>query len=162
MQRMKRYPDSGNRGFTLIEILVVLVLMALILGISVVFFANGLPGAKQKAAAGEIVATLKYAKHLAVATNEKQILLFDLDAGSYGIKGRRMRMIPEKTKLAIYESDINAKLITEGQYSMSYDATGLSQWDRIKLTRGDRVIQIKADPIRTALIAGDNEDDRHE
>jgi general secretion pathway protein H len=158
----KKYRDTGNSGFTLMEILVVLVLMALILGISVALFANNLPGAKQKAAAGEIVATLKYAKHLAVATNERQILLFDLDAGNYGIKGRRMRMIPEKTKLAIYESDINAKLITEGQYSISYDATGLSRWGRIELTRGDRIIQIKADPIRTALIAGDNEDDRHE
>lgn len=159
---MKRCQDYGDRGFTLIEILVVLVLMALILGISVALFSNALPSAKQKAAAGEIVATLKYAKHLAVATNERQLLLFDLDAGNYGIKGRRMRMIPEKTKLVIYESDINAKPITEGQYNISYDATGFSHWSRIRLTRGDRIIQIKADPIRTALIVDGGEDDRHE
>lgn len=159
---MKRHQISGNRGFTLIEILVVLVLMSLILGISVALFANTLSGAKHKAAAREIVATLKYAKHLAAARNERQIVQFDLDAGSYGIKGRPMRMIPEKIKLAIYESDINADPITEGQYSVSYDSAGSSHWGRIKLTRGDRTIQIKPDPIVTAWITDDKQDGRHE
>ncbi len=152
---MKRYRAFGNRGFTLMEILVVLVLMALILGISAALFGNALSGAKQKAAAREIVTALKYAKHLAVATNKRQVLLFDLDTGSYGIKGRRMKTIPEKTKLAIYESDINSRMITEGQYSISYDATGFSQWGWIRLTRDNKIIQIKPDPVRTALIAGD-------
>lgn len=159
---MKRYQAFGESGFTLMEILVVLVLMALILGISAALFGNTLSGAKRKAAAGEIVATLKYAKHLAVATNKIQVLLFDLDTGSYGIKGRRMNKIPEKTKLAIYESDVNARLITGGQYSISFDATGFSSWGGIRLSTGDRIIQIKPDPVRTALIVGDEKDDRHE
>ena len=154
MQLMKRYRNAGDRGFTLMEILVVLVLMALILGISTVLFGNTMSGAKQKAAAREIVTTLKYTKNLAAATNERQVLLFDLDAGRYGIKGRRMRIIPEKIKLAIYESDINTGVITAGQCSISYDATGGSQWGMIRLTRGDKVVQIKPDPIKTALIVG--------
>lgn len=162
MKRMKIYQHSQDRGFTLIEILVVLALMALILGISAVLLSNTLSGARQKAAAREIVATLKYAKHLAAARNESQIILFDLDAGNFGIKGRRMSRIPEKTKVAIYESDINAEPITRGQYSIACDANGIGQWSRIRLTRGDRMIQIKADPIQTALIANDQEDERHE
>lgn len=155
------YLERKNRGFTLIEILVVLVLMSLILGISAALLTNTLSGAKHKAAAREMVATLKYAKHLAAAKNEKQIIGFDLDAGNYWIKGRRVSRIPEKTKIAIYESDINAEPVTAGQYSLVCEATGVGQWSRIKLFRDDRVITIKADPISTALIV-DEEEDRHE
>jgi general secretion pathway protein H len=155
------YSERENRGFTLIEILVVMALMALILGISAALLTNTLSGAKHKAAAREMVATLKYAKHLAAAKNERQIIRFDLDAGSYGISGRRVSRLPEKTKIAIYESDINAEPVTAGQYSLVCEATGAGQWSRIKLFRDDRVIMIKSDPISTALIA-DEEDDRHE
>ncbi|HNS56246.1 MAG TPA: prepilin-type N-terminal cleavage/methylation domain-containing protein, partial [Smithellaceae bacterium] len=62
---MKKYQAFGESGFTLMEILVVLVLMTLILGISAALFGNTLSGAKRKAAAGEIVAELKYARNLA-------------------------------------------------------------------------------------------------
>ncbi len=162
MQQRERFRDSGERGFTLMEILVVMMLMSLILSISAALFSNTLPGAKQKAAAREIVATLRYAKHLAAAKNERQVLLFDLDARSYGIQGSAKKMIPEKTKLSIYESDINTAPVTQGQYTISYDSTGSDHWGRIKLSRGDRIIQIKADPIMTALITDDKHDDRHE
>lgn len=162
MRLTKKYRVFGNRGFTLLEILVVLLLMALILGISAALFGNTLSGAKRKAAAGEIVAALKYAKHLAVATNKRQELLFDLDTGSYGVKGRRIKKIPEKTRLAISEADVNARLVTHGQYSIFFDATGFSQWGSIRLSTGEKVIQIKPDPVRTALIAGNEKDDRYE
>jgi len=101
------------------------------------------------------VATLKYAKHLAAAANERRIVQFDLDTGSYGIKGRRTMMLPEKTKLTIYESDINAEPITQGQYSISFDSIDSGHWGRIRLATGDRIIQIKADPIQTAVITDD-------
>ncbi len=159
---MRRYRTFGQHGFTLMEILVVLVLMTLILGISAALFGNTLSGAKRKAAAGEIVAELKYAKNLAVTTNKRQELLFDLDAGSYGIKGRRMKKIPEETKLVIYESDVNPREITAGQYGISFDATGFSSWGWIRLATGGRIVQIKPDPVRTALIVGDEGESRHE
>ncbi|MDD4091629.1 MAG: prepilin-type N-terminal cleavage/methylation domain-containing protein [Smithellaceae bacterium] len=155
------YFERQNRGFTLIEILVVLVLMSLILGISAAMLTNALSGAKHKAAAREIVATLKYAKHLAAAKNEKQIVQFDLDDGNYGIKGRRVSRIPEKTKIAIYESDLNAEPLTAGKYNLACEATGVGQWSRIGLFRDNQVIIIKSDPVMTALIV-DTEDDHHE
>lgn len=88
MSGIKKNQDSAHRGFTLIEILVVLILMSLILGISTVFFADTLPKAKQRATAREIIATIKYARNLATSKNERQGVTFDLDTGRYGIKGR--------------------------------------------------------------------------
>lgn len=152
MNKKKVLQDHSKRGFTLIEILVVLFLMSLILGISAVFFGNALPSAKQKAAAKEIAATIKYAKHLADAKNQRQIVIFDLDTGSYGIKGGFTKSIPEKNFLAIYESYVNAESVTKGRYSIYYDSTGGSSWDKINLIRDKQTIQIKRDPILTAVI----------
>lgn len=159
---MKSIQNSANRGFTLIEILVVLILMSLILAISTVFFANTLPKARHRAGAREIVATIKYARNLAASKNERQIVTFDLDAGNYGVKGRPVKTIPDETALVIYESDINAEPVRKGKYNIYYDTTGTGNWDKISLTRGDRVIAIKSDPILTAVIADDDQDKRHD
>ncbi|MDI6743586.1 MAG: prepilin-type N-terminal cleavage/methylation domain-containing protein, partial [Smithella sp.] len=80
-----------NRGFTFIEILIVVFLMSLITGITTIFFANTLPSARHKATARELAATIKYTRHLAFAKNEKQIINIDLDANNYFIKGREIR-----------------------------------------------------------------------
>ncbi|MEE9910346.1 MAG: prepilin-type N-terminal cleavage/methylation domain-containing protein [Deltaproteobacteria bacterium] len=152
----------AHRGFTLIEILIVLILIALIAGISTVYFVNTLPKARQSAAAREIVSTIKYARHLAALKNERQVVTFDLDAGSYGLRGRAGRKIPDETYLVIYESGINADPIHKGQYSLYYDSTGANNWDRISLIRGKRTVRIDADPLLAAVIAADEQDDRHD
>ncbi len=159
MQGKKR---NRRAGFTLIEILLVITLISLILGISAALFANRLSGARQKAVAGEITATLRYARHLALARNERQAVLFDLDAGNYGIQGRPAKTIPEKIKLEIYESDIKAEPVVRGHYSIFYDAAGSSSWTRIMVLREERVIQIKADPIQTAYITNGNENEHNQ
>lgn len=139
-----------------------LTLMSLIAGISAALFANTLSNTKQRAAAGEIVSTLRYAKHLAAARNEKQTVVFDLDAGNYGIAGRPAKEIPEKIRLEIYENGVNAELVVKGRCGISYDAAGSVSWSGIKILRGNRVILIKPDPIQTAIIAGDDAGDENE
>lgn len=162
MRLTKRFQDSANRGFTLIEILVVFVLMSMMLGISVFYFANSVPKAKHKATAREIITIIKYAKNLAAAKNERQILNFDLDAGRYGIEGRGAKKIPEGITLVIYESAFTANPVKKGQYHIAYDSTGTNHWDKIIVARGERVIQINADPILTAVLADGKKDGRDE
>ncbi|NPU84143.1 MAG: hypothetical protein HPY65_06615 [Syntrophaceae bacterium] len=153
MNRAERLSPLGEAGFTLVEILVVFVLMCLILGISTVLFADRLPGARQKAAAREIVATLRYAKNLAVSGKGRQVVELDLDARSYVLKGREKKLIPEEIRLVIHESDVKAGAVEGGQYQIRFDARGGNRWDRISLERGGRIIEIKSDPVRTAFIS---------
>lgn len=162
MKDRDRNQYLAQRGFTLIEILVVLVLMSLIAGISTVFFAGTLPKARLRASAREIVSTIKYARTLAASTHERQVVTFDLDAGKYGIKGRAGKAIPDEMILVIDGSDGNADPVRKGQYSLYYDSTGTNTWGRIHLIQGDRIIRIEADPILTAVIADDEQDKRHD
>lgn len=151
-----------SRGFTFIEVMIVVLLMSLIVGISTIFFANTLPSAKHKAAARELAATIKYARHLAFVKNEKQIINIDLDAKSYSIKGREIRSIPSEISITVYENNVNANPVREGKYIISYDTTAGSDWSSIELARGKKVITIKSDPIMVAGIVDDkkNESDQ--
>jgi Tfp pilus assembly protein FimT len=144
---------SFEGGFTFIEIMIVVFLMSLVVGITTVFFAGALPSAKLKASARELSATIKYTKQLALATNEKQILTIDLNNRSYGIKGHKVRNIASQTVMTVYEANPNSRPISEGEYTISYDATGASDWGKITLGRAEKIITIQADPVMTAIVS---------
>jgi prepilin-type N-terminal cleavage/methylation domain-containing protein len=141
-----------NRGFTFIEIMVVVFLMSLIVGITTIYFANTLPSARHRATARELAATIKYARNLAYAKNEKQFINIDLDAKSYSLQGREAKSIDRSIALTVYEANANTDAIRNGKYIISYDTSGGSDWSSIALTRGERVITIKADPIMVASV----------
>lgn len=143
-----------SRGFTFIEILIVLFLMSLIVGITTIFFANTLPAAKHKAAARELATTIKYARHLALMKNENQIVSIDLDARNYSIKGRETRSIDPEISVTVYNKDANTNPVREGKYIIHCDTTSGSEWNTIDLIRKDKIITIKSDPIMIAEVVG--------
>lgn len=148
-----------SRGFTFIEVMIVVFLMSLITGITTIFFANTLPSTRHKATARELVATIKYARHLAFIKNEKQIINIDLDAKNYSIKGREIRTIAPEISVTVYENKVNANPVRQGKYIISYDTTAGNNWSAIELARGEKIITIKPDPIMVAGIADDKKND---
>jgi len=134
--------------------MIVIFLMSLITGITTIFFANTLPAAKHKAAARELAATIKYARHMAFAKNEKQVVNIDLDAKNYFLEGRTTKSLPSEVSITVHENNLNANPIRQGKYTISYNATaGGSNWNSIELARGEKVITIKSDPIMVAVFA---------
>jgi len=150
-----------NRGFTFIEVMIVVFLMSLIVGMTTIYFANTLPSARHKAVAREMAASIKYARHLAYVKNEKQTLNIDLDAKNYSIKGRETRSIAPDVSVTVYEKETNADPVREGQYLISYDTTGGSGWSKIELARKEKVITIKSDPIMIAEIVDDKKNENN-
>ncbi len=150
-----------NRGFTFIEIMIVVFLMSLITGITTIYFANTLPSAKHKATARELAATIKYARHLAFMKNERQIINIDLDNKKYFIKGRETKSIPSDVSITINEKDVHENQIREGKYIISYDTTTECSWNSITLERGKKAITIKSDPIMIAEIQDDKKNENN-
>lgn len=147
-----------SRGFTFIEVMIVVFLMSLIIGITTVFFGNTLPSARQRAAARELAATIKYARNLAFAKNEKQMIDIDLNGKSYSLNGGKAKSISPEIIVTIYDANTNFNPIREGQYVIAYDTTGSSGWSKITLSRGEKTFTIKADPIMTALTTDGKKD----
>jgi len=137
-----------NTGYTLLELIVVLMLMSLILGISAVYFANSLPTNRFNSATRELAASFRQARALARIHAEKQILTFDLDNKRYGIEGRKGKTIPQDIEIKIV--DPVAGEITEGTYRFIIQPLGagggtIVVWD------DKRKASIKLDPVAGAL-----------
>jgi Tfp pilus assembly protein FimT len=132
------------------EVMLVVFLMVLILSIATVFFANTLPRAGLTATGRQMAATIKYAKYLARATNEKQLFDIDLDSRTYSIRGRETKKIPSGIAVTVVGTNLDA--VRNGRFSIVFDALGGNDWQSIILSRGERKMTVAMDPVMTAVI----------
>lgn len=83
---MNRDNRQSIKGFTLVELLVVLFLIGLMLMIAVPSFMYTVEGLKFKATARQIVSTLKFARNTAVFKQKSQTVGFDIDNNLYWLE----------------------------------------------------------------------------
>lgn len=82
-------------GFTLLEMLVVLVLIAAASLLAVSAFGGGLRGAQQRAAAKEVAAQLRFTRALAISTGQPQDFIIEPQARRWSVAGQRDGTLPE-------------------------------------------------------------------
>ncbi len=139
------YPSIKKQGFTLLEVIIVLLLISLILGLSAVFFANTLPSNKLSAAVRELSATIRYARTLAMIDGKLQILNIDLDAKRYGIEGRGYKNIDPG--IAIMVLDPSAGEVHNGISRIIFHTSGGVEGGTIILGIMKKKISIVLDPV---------------
>ncbi len=140
-----RHQKTTNTGFTLLELILVIFLMALILGLSTIFFANTLPSSRLNATAREISATIRHARYLAHIHGERQTLRINLDARYYGIEGMTQKNIPSGIILKVIDPLLGE--IQEGEYPIIFNATGAMEGNTIVLSTGKKRVSIQLDPV---------------
>ena len=140
----------ANNGFTLIEIMMVMVLVLIILGVSTIFFANRLPSENLNAAGREMSAMLRFARLLAKDSGEPHSVFIDLDAGRYGVAGVQTRTIPRGITVKI--TDPLQGDIVRGQYSIIFNESGGVASGRITLAGEKKMLCIDLDPVLGAIV----------
>ncbi len=148
IRRRMAFPSAG--GFTLLEIMMVMVLVLIILGISTVFFSSMLPSQNLNAAGRELSAMLRFARLLATNSGESRTVFVDLETGRYGIQGVQTRRIPQGITLKI--TDALEGEITRGRYSILFNESGGVPWGRITLSGGKKVLHVELDPVLGAVV----------
>lgn len=73
----------SSRGFTLLELLVVLAITTLILTVAVPRFSTGVPGAEIRSAARELVTGLRTARSRAITYNREIAFALDVESRRY-------------------------------------------------------------------------------
>jgi general secretion pathway protein H len=141
---------SREKGFTLLEIIIVITLVVLILSFTTLFFGNALPGARLNSAARELSAMMRYAKILARNNGELQTVLINLDTGRYGIEGVQTKNIPEGINIRV--TDLVTGEISRGNYTVLFHESGISEGGTITLWNAKRTLNIELDPIVGSVI----------
>jgi general secretion pathway protein H len=89
-------------GFTLLELLVVLLLLAVLAGYAGSRIMVGMEGTALQASTSELAAILRRARSEAIVRNAPVSVLVDVDAPSFGIPGERIYAVPDRLKLTLF------------------------------------------------------------
>lgn len=139
-----------RQGFTLIELMIVLVLISLIIGLSAVYFARSMPSIKLGAAVRELSATIRHVRTLAMNDGKFRTLNIDLDAKRYGIEGLGYKSLDPGITIMVL--DPSAGEVRKGIYPLVFQASGGVQGGTIILGSGKREISIGLDPVVGSVV----------
>lgn len=153
---MQGFPKQ--QGFTLIELIIVLVIVILgfsAIGISI---SSGNDAAQIKAAARDIVSALRYARGQALMDHEETTVAFDLEENSYTVSNRdKIYTIPDDISLTVVTAQ--SELTGQGQGNIRFYADGSSTGGRVTLERDKAKLQIDINWLTGACELSDTFDD---
>lgn len=95
-------PRHRQHGFTLIEMILVMVIAALLLGTVGPRISSGIGSIKFRAAAQEIASALRYVRAKAVSEQRETALTINLDDHVYDVDGVEQYGIPEDVDIDVY------------------------------------------------------------
>jgi len=147
-------PDSRSRGFTLIELMAVILLLALAMTAVTFSFSKSLRSAKITAASRDLVAALRYTRGQAIVKGKQQVLLLNLDDNSYTAPGKSAVKLP---------SDMSLRLTTAEQEVTGGNSGGIRFFADGSSTGGHiSVMQDRREwRINVAWLTGDIALDEH-
>lgn len=141
---------SWNRGFTLLELIIVIFLITIILGLSVFFFAGSTSSQRFNSSVRGMAATLKYAKALASLDGEGKTFSINLDMKTYGITGKKTANIPDGIGVKVTDP-VNGD-IYNGRYDIIFYPSGGLPGVTIWLWDKKRTARIDTDPVAGTVV----------
>lgn len=131
---------AAQRGFTLIELIVVLVIAGLLMAAVPALFSAAFPGVELKSAARRTAATMRLARESAIRRGSESMLLVDLDQHRLELSGYRPLTLPDG--VAVRLETASRDLIDERRGLIRFYPDGSSSGGRIILSRGHQGYQI--------------------
>ena len=134
----------ASKGFTLLEVLVVLVIASvmyvLILGVPF----RGASVADLKAAARSLASGLRQAQTLAMATRRDAVLTIDVEERSYLFPGEtEARRIPRDIEVKLFTAQ--SELLSDKKGAIRFYPDGSSTGGRITVSAGERKYLVDVD-----------------
>ena len=132
------------RGFTLLEVLMVLVIAAAGYALVVRLTGSGVSGAELKSAARAVAAALRDARGTAIATQESAAMLVDLEKRTIQVAGAgKARVLPERLELKLYTAQ--SEVQDERRGAIRFYPDGSSTGGRVTVAAGERKLLVDVD-----------------
>lgn len=135
---------SRTKGFTLLELMVVLAIVGIMLTVVPVVFSGAVRSAELKAAAHELAAALRIARAHAVAKQREATIILDMANKRYRVSGGgRVRQLPTHIGLALVTA--RSELLSRESGAIRFFSDGSATGGRITLKGEKRLYHVDID-----------------
>ena len=127
-------------GFTLVELLVVLVIASLMLAMVGTSISRSVSGAEMRTAARKVAASLRYTRTQAILTKSEQVFLVDTENLTYQAGLKDVEALPEGMKVEL--NTARSELTSETVGGIRFYPDGGSTGGNVKLEANGRIYQV--------------------
>jgi general secretion pathway protein H len=138
---MKRLPEIRVAGFSLVELMVVMMLVSLLFAVVGVSVSRSIRGAEIRNASREIVAGIRHTRGQAIVQRQQQVFHVDADAKTWTASGREPVAIPEGLEITI--DTARSELTGENAGGIRFYPDGASTGGSVELLAGERTWTIQ-------------------
>lgn len=138
--------SSANiqRGFTLTEILVVMVVMLFAYGLVSPLFSSGVSGIETKAVARQLAAGLRKVRSVAISTRRETALVLDVEQRRFELSGdKQIYRLPAKVDLSLFTAQ--SELSGEKTGAIRFYPDGSSTGGRITIAGASQKYRVDVD-----------------
>jgi general secretion pathway protein H len=134
----------GGAGFTLLEMMIVLALMAIIAGFVIPIFGPGVSNTDLKRATREVAAGLRFARSQAIAQRSESVLVLDVAGRTFSVPpDPRVHSMPAGIDLKLFTAQRD--LVSDQVGAVRFFPDGGSTGGRITLAAGERKFDVDID-----------------
>lgn len=131
---------AAQKGFSLIEILVVMVFIAVMAGIVSSSMTKSLKNTKLRAASKNLVSALRYTRGQAVVKHEEKTMTFNVEKKTYKAPRKKTVQIPDEMEMYVYTAD--SEVADESTGSIRFFSDGSSTGGWVKLVLGEKIWKV--------------------
>ena len=142
-QCKRRLLDKTTRsagGFTLVELLVVLVIIALIMGLVGTSISRNISGAEMRTAASKVAASMRYTRTQAILKKSEQVFLVDTENHTYQAGERDAEELPEGMNVEL--NTARSELTSETAGGIRFYPDGGSTGGNVRLEANGRIYRV--------------------
>lgn len=156
MQMWSAGKRSRQRGFTLVELIVVLGIVAMIMLLALPRLGDLAPGQELRAAAEELRADIRRVRNTALAESRETVLMIDLESGTWqSDDGRVSGRLPEGAELAITVA--RQEQAGENAGGIRFYPDGTATGAQLTISSGERALLLSVDWFDGHVLIGEPE-----
>lgn len=127
-------------GFTLVELLVVLVIASLVLALVGTSISRNISGAEMRTASRKVAASLRYTRTQAILTKSEKVFLVDTENRTYRAGEKEVEKLPEGMNVEL--NTARSELTSESVGGIRFYPDGGSTGGNVRLEANGRVYQV--------------------
>ncbi len=136
---LNRFPNK-QIGFTLIEVIVVMVMIAVLAGMVASGMTDSLRKSKIRAVSKNLVSAMRYTRGQAVVKHEQKTISFNVEDKTYQAPRKKVVHIPDEIDINVYTADSEVADETRGSIRFFSDGSSTGGW--VKLTHKNKIWKI--------------------